>query len=203
MGTPRRWIGLGAVLGLVVGCAGRAAEEAVARAEQAVAAVREEGERVRPDALGPLEDDLAAARRAIVAKDYGTARTVAAAIPARAEEFGRSLAERRASLEGEWAILSGAMEANLDSLRTRLDRFAAGRSLPAGVTRAGLPAARAVLDSALAVWPGIKGEFDAGQLAVGMAKAMALRVRVSEAMTAVGLAADDRAWGNLQLRPAP
>ncbi len=197
-----RWIGFAAV-GIVAGCAGRAAEDAVARAEQAVATVREEGERVRPEALGPLEDDLAAARRAIAAKDYGTAKTLAALIPARAEEFGRSLAERRASLAGDWAILRGAMDANLDSVRIRLDRFAAGSPLPPGVARAGLPAARAVLDSALAVWPGIQAEFDAGHLAVAMAKAIALRVRVSEAMAAVGLAADDRAWGNLQLRPAP
>lgn len=196
-----RWISLAAV-GTLAGCAGRAAENAVDRAEQAVAAVRQEGERVRPDVLRALEDDLAAARRAINAEDYATAKTMAATIPERAAEFGRSLAEQRATLESDWAILRGAMDANLDSLRSRLDRFAAGTPLPAGVTRAGLPAARAVLDSALAVWAGIQGEFEAGQLAVAMAKAVALRVRVSEAMTAVGLAADDRAWGNLQIRPA-
>lgn len=198
-----RWIGLAAAVGILAGCAGRAAEDAVDRAEQAVATVRQEGERVGPEVLRSLEDDLAAARRAISAKDHATAKTMAAAISERAEEFGRSLAERRANLESDWAILRGAMNANLDSLRNRLDRFAAGTPLPAGVVRPGLPAARAVLDSALAVWPGIQSEFDAGQLAVAMAKAIALRVRVSEAMAAVGLAVDDRAWGNLQLRPAP
>lgn len=199
----RRWIAATVVTVLVAGCARQAAEQALANAEQAVAPLREQAAKVMPDGLAPLDEALAAGRRALEAKDYAAASAAVAEVPARAEQLGRELEERKSKLTSDWTVLQGAMAANLDSVRVRLERFGPGARLPAGVSRAALPRARAVLDSATQAWPGIEAEFAGGNLATAMARAMALRVAVSEAMTAVGLPADDRAWGNLQLRPAP
>jgi hypothetical protein len=198
-----RLAALALVATTLAGCARRAAELALANAERAVAEVAGDAANVMPGAAAPLEEALAAGRHALERGDYAAAAAALQDLPSRADALSRQVAERREQLTADWTTLSAAMAANLDSVDARLARFGAGGPLPAGVDRRGLPAARAVRDSAARAWPAVRAEFEGGNLAGAMGQAMALRARVSEAMLAVGLAADDRAWGNLQLRPAP
>jgi hypothetical protein len=94
------------------------------------------------------------------------------------------------------------MVTNVVSVRARRARFARARSRPGGVTVAGRERAGVIHAAGAVTWPESVAEYDAGRLAAAMDRAMNLRVKVSGAMEAVGLVADDRAWGNLQLRAA-
>jgi hypothetical protein len=193
-----------ATLLLVAGCGGAesAARSALDTAEQALAEAAPAAEPVVPELVANARAAVAAGREMLEQGDVESAlesaqvaSSAAAALPVRASEARTRLAD-------EWDRMRPAMEANLDSVRIRLDRFGRARSLPVGVTPAGLESARETHAAAVVTWPDIVAEYDAGRLATAMDRAMNLRVKVSGAMEAVGLVADDRAWGNLQLRPA-
>jgi hypothetical protein len=189
---------------LVAGCGGAesAARSALETAERALAEAAPAAEPVVPELVAGARAAIAASHEKLeeghaqsALKSAQVASSAAAALPARA-------AAARTRLTDEWNRLRPAMVANLDSVRARLDRFGRARSLPAGVTAAGLERAREIRAAAAVTWPDIVAEYDAGRLAAAMDRAMNLRVKVSGAMEAVGPVADDRAWGNLQPRAA-
>ncbi len=72
---------------------------------------------------------------------------------------------------------------------------------PRSLSRERLAELRSVYDSAMTEWPAIAQEFQGGAGASAMGKAFGLKARVSEAMVALGLSADDKAWGNLITQP--
>ena len=204
MGWNRTWTTAVGTLLLLAGCGGAesAARSALDAAEQSLAAAAPAAEPVVPELVANARSAIAAGHEMLEQGDAESAlesakaaASVAAALPARA-------AEARAQLEDEWGRMRPAMVANLDSVRARLDRFRRAGSLPVGVTPEGLERARETHAAAAVTWPDVVAEYDAGRLATAMDRAMNLRVKVSEAMEAVGLVADDRAWGNLQLRAA-
>jgi hypothetical protein len=53
----------------------------------------------------------------------------------------------------------------------------------------------------MAEWPSVTEAWTAGNLAGAMKQAAAMKAKVSEAMLAVGLAADEKAWGNQMSAP--
>lgn len=189
----------GAFLG---GCnsARRDAEAEIHAADSAVSAVDQMAAKVAPERTGELSTSLTAARTAFETGDYPAAAQGAREVQARAQALADSVPARRAALTADLQLLSEAMPRNLDSVRLRIDRAARGQR-PRGLTREGLDSVRAIHDSARQAWPGIQAMIDSGDLAAAFAQAIQLRNRVSAAMVALGLAADQRAWGNLQLAP--
>lgn len=184
------------------GCnsARRDAEAEIHAADSAVAAVDQMAAKVAPERTGELSTSLTAARTAFENGDYTAAAQGAREVQARAQALADSVPARRAALTADLQLLSEAMPRNLDSVRLRIDRAARGQR-PRGLTRAGLDSVRQIHDSARQAWPGIQAMIDSGDLAAAFAQAIQLRNRVSGAMVALGLAADERAWGNLQLAP--
>lgn len=198
-----RWaaaLGLAVLMGACGGAAGTA-RAALDAAERSLGEVAPAAEPVVPEFVKEARHAIASAREMLEQGDADGALRRANSATAKVAELPQQAEEARTRLTDEWSRMQPAMVANLDSVGARVDRFSRGR-LPAGVTREGVEAARETVNAAKVTWPEIEAEQKAGNLAAAMDRAMALRVKVSEAMTALGMAADDRAWGNLQLRPA-
>lgn len=187
-----------AFLSLVLaGCGGakRAAETAVASADSAVGAISAEAAQVGPELLQPLTVALNDAKASLAGRDYEQALAQATDIPVRAAEVSTRLEQARKDLAADFATLSEAMPRNIEAIRQKLARP------PRSLSRERLTELKATADSAGAEWAAIAQEFQSGAMASAMGKAFGLKARVSEAMVALGLSADDKAWGNLITQP--
>lgn len=177
------------------GGAKKAAEQAIAAADSAVSAVAPEAQAVAPELLQPLTTAVNEAKDALAAKDYEKAAGLSTDIPARAAEVSVKVEQAKKDLAADFATLSGTMPTNLVAVKAKLDRP------PRSLSRERLSELRATIDSAVVAWPAIIGEYQSGAIASAMSKAFALKARVSEVMVALGMAADEKAWGNLVSQP--
>lgn len=192
---------LSATVLLLAACGGvrSNAEKALAAAESAVAAIEPSAARVLPEDFSDLDATLAMAREAMGRGEYQQVVDGLAGLPERAAEVGVEATAEAARLAEEWTTLAAAMPRNLEAVNARLTRG----PLPRGLSGARLQAVRQSYDAAMSEWPAIVASWDSGDLAAAMRQGNALKARVSEAMLAVGLAADERAWGNQMSAPTP
>lgn len=203
MHSMRSWIGLLAAVGIATGCnsARRSAEAALAAADSAVAAVTPEASKVMPEQLGPLAARMATARSAYDAGDYEGALAGARDAQAMALRVQDSIPARVAVLRQDLDTLAVYMPKNLDAIKQRIDQADRSGRPPRGVSAEQYAEIKEIHASVSREWPAVDSTMRAGDVGAAFAQAIQLRNRVSEALLALGLAADDRAWGNLQVRP--
>lgn len=190
---------------VLAGCGGGegAAEAALAAADAAIGSVQSEAAMVAPDRLAELTNAAAAAGELIAAGSFAEATTAAGAIPAQVEQLQADLPALREELTQAWETLGIAMLRNLGDVQAKLEEYS-GQRLPAGATPEQMEAARATFAAAPEAWTAAESAWKAGDLAGAMNQGLALRARVSEAMTTVGLVSDETAWGNARpVRPTP
>jgi hypothetical protein len=186
------------VIALVLsGCGGakRAAEQAVASADSAVAAVSGEAQRVAPELLQPLVAAVTDAKASIGAGEYEAATAAVSDIPTRVAEVSKTVEQLKTDFAADFATLSEAMPRNLEAIKQKLARP------PRSLSRDRLADLQKTYDEGMAEWPVIAQEFQGGEMASAMGKAFGLKAKVSEAMVALGLSADEKAWGNLITQP--
>jgi hypothetical protein len=203
MRAMRSWIGLVAAVGISAGCnnARRSAEAALASADSAVAAVTPEASTVVPEQLGPLTARMATARSAFDERDYEGALAGARDVQAMAQRIQDSIPVRLATLRRDLDTLAVYMPKNLEAIKQRIDQADRSGRPPRGVSAEKYAEVKEIYAAATREWPAVDSTMRAGDIGAAFAKAIQLRNRVSEALLALGLAADDRAWGNLQVRP--
>lgn len=179
------------------GCGGakHGAEQAIAAADSAVATISAEAQKVQPELLQPLTAALSDARAALSNGQYDSATAKARAIPAQVAEVSARLEQAKKDLNADFATLSEAMPRNLELIRVHL------LAPPRKMSRDSVVALKKTVDEAKAEWPAITQEFQGGAMASAMSKAFALKTRVSEVMTALGLTIDPKTWGNLITQP--
>lgn len=203
MCSMRSWIGLMAAVGISAGCnnARRSAEAALAASDSAVAAVTPEASKVMPEQLGPLTGRVSTARSAFEAGDYEGALAGARDAQAMAQRIQDSIPARLASLRQDLDTLAVYMPKNLAAIKQRIDQADRSGRPPRGVSAEKFAEVKEIYESASREWPSVDSTAQGGDVGAAFAKAIQLRNRVSEALLALGLASDDRAWGNLQTRP--
>ena len=192
--SPRAFI---LVLLALAGCGGakKAAERAIASADSAVGAISTRASQVGPELLQPLTTAVNDAKASLASKDYEKAAAQVTDVPARAAELGPKLDQLAKDLAADFATLNEAMPRNLEAVKAKLAKP------PRSLSRERLTELKGTYDSAMVAWPAIAQEFESGAMASAMGKAFALKTRVSEAMVALGLSADGKAWGNLITQP--
>jgi len=178
------------------------AEKSISMAEAAVASVAPAAEKILPDDLAALTGAIATAKDAFAKGEYQPVIDGLKDVPAQATALGEKVASETTRLTDEWNNLSVAMPRNLEAVKAELDKLGKMRRLPQGIDAAKLESAKGAYDAAMAEWPSITEAWTAGNLATAMNQATALKGKVSEAMMAVGLAADEKAWGNQMSAPA-
>ena len=189
---------------LLAGCSGAKgkADAAIAAADQAIAGLGPDAAKVLPFEVQQLTAAVTAARDTLAKGDPVAALAAVADIPTRATELGSRVAAKHDQLKAELDTLGYAMTKNLAGIQAKVDEFAKTKRLPKGLDAAGLAMVKETLASATQEWDQIKSEIQSGELASAFGKGTALRLKVSEALMAVGLVADDPAWHNLTLPPS-
>lgn len=174
------------------------AEQAISMADAAMAAVAPAAEKVLPDDLAALTGAIASAKDAFARGEYQPVIDGLKDVPAQATALGDKVKEETARLTEEWNTLTVAMPRNLDAVKAELAKPAKMRRLSAEKAAT----AKSGYEEAMAQWPAVTEAWTAGNLAGAMSQANALKAKVTEAMLAVGLAADEKAWGNQMSAPA-
>ena len=189
-------------LALVGACAGgrSRAQAAIAAAEEALAPIAPEARRVVPDQLKPLTDALAVAKDKMGRREYDSAMALVQGIPAQTDSLAQIIVREKAAITEEMNMLNVAMPRNLAAVKTRLDRISP-RRLPRGMSRETFDTVQTTYREGVEEWPRIMTAYTAGNLHDAVSRATALKLRVSRAMEAVGLAADARAWSNTAQPP--
>jgi len=206
MSNTRPMIRLAAVaLAVATGCAGPSAkaDAAITSASEAIAALGADAEKVLPYEVQQLKSAVAAARDTLAKGGYAAAEALVAEVPVRAQELAGKVAAKRVQLTAELDTLGFALKKNLVAIQTRLDEFARTRRLPRGVTQARVDSVKQVLATAPAEWSAIESQIQAGELDAAYGKGTVLRLKVSQALEAVGLVSGEAEWHNLTMPPKP
>ena len=206
MSTARPMFRLTAVaLALTAACSGAKgkAEAAITAADQAIDAIAADAGKVLPYEVEQLKSSVAVARDSLATKGYAAAAALAAEIPAKAQEVAAKVPAKRAQLTAELDTLGFALKKNLAAIQTKLDQFAKTRRLPTGVTQAKVDTVKQTVASAPQEWAAIESQVQAGELDAAYGKGTVLRLKVSQALEAVGLVSGEAEWHNLTMPPKP
>lgn len=183
---------------LVAACGGgrSKAQTAIAAAEEALAPIAPEARRVVPEQLKVLTDAVAVAKDAMTRKQYDSAYARVHWVPTQTDSLAQAIVKEKAAITEEMNMLNVAMPRNLGLVKTRIDDLSRRRRLPRTISPETFDTVKTTYGEGVEEWPRIMTAYTAGELHDAISRATALKLRVSRAMEAVGLAADARAWTN-------
>ena len=177
------------------------AEEALAGAEQKVTAASAEARQVLPAEVERLERKLTEARDSLTAGSYDAVVAASVAVSADIDSLTARVPAKRVQLAAELDTLRFAVQQNLAAIQKKLTEFDRTRRLPRDLDAAKLAEVKATVAQGPQDWEQVEAEIKSGNLAGAFGRATELRVKISNALTAVGLSAGETAWHNLTLPP--
>ena len=181
---------------LVVGCANQKApaEQAVAGAETALAAVRDDAQKYVPDQLQAVDAQLAALKDSLTKGDYKSvltgAPTLNSAISSLKDAAEAKKADAEAALakaKDAWGPLSAEVPKMVDAIQSRVTALSKSHHLPKGVTRDGLASAKSGVDSLKSMWSDASNASASGDFATAVTKAQAVKDKAAEIMRSLGM----------------
>ncbi|TLZ11847.1 MAG: hypothetical protein E6K39_00135 [Gammaproteobacteria bacterium] len=190
------WLLAALAAALVMSCANQKApaEQAVAVAEAALAAVRDSAQKYAPDQLQAVEDQLKGLKDSLAKGDYKAvltgAPTVNSAInslkdAAEAKKADADAAAARA--KDAWGPVSADVPMMIEAIAKRVDSLSKSHRLPKGVTKEGLAAAKSGLDSLKSQWTEATSAATSGDYTTAMAKAEGVKTKAAEMMRSLGM----------------
>ncbi len=181
---------------LVVGCANQKApaEQAVAGAETALAAVRDDAQKYVPDQLQAVDAQLAALKDSLTKGDYKSvltgAPTLNSAISSLKDAAEAKKADAEAALakaKDAWGPLSAEVPKMVDAIQSRVTALSKSHHLPKGVTRDGLASAKSGVDSLKSMWSDASNASASGDFTTAVGKAQAVKDKAAEIMKSLGM----------------
>ena len=181
---------------LVVGCASQKApaEQAVAGAETALAAARDDAQKYVPDQLQAVDAQLAALKDSLTKGDYKSvltgAPTLNSAISSLKDAAEAKKADTEAALakaKDAWGPLSAEVPKMVDAIQSRVTALSKSHHLPKGVTRDGLASAKSGVDSLKSMWSDASNASASGDFTTAVGKAQAVKDKAAEIMKSLGM----------------
>jgi hypothetical protein len=165
------------------------ADAALKAAEVSVNAVKTDGARYAPDQTKALLAAFGAAQESFSKGDYKIALEQAQGIPAKSQEVVAATAAKKDELTRSWTALATSLPAMIEQIKAKVDSLAAMKKLPKDFDAAKLEAAKASLADINQSWSDAVDTFKAGKLGDAVAKSNAVKAKIADEMTALGLTA--------------
>jgi predicted small lipoprotein YifL len=190
------WLLAAAMMLALAGCASQKgpAQQAIASAETALAAVRDQAQKYVPDQLQAVESQLQSAKDAFAKGDYKAVIATAPALTAAVSSLGEAAQAKAADAEAAlskakdaWGATSADVPKMLDAIQSRVDILAKSHHLPAHVTKDSLASAKSGLDSAKSLWSDASNAATSGDYTTAMSKAQAVKDKATEIMKSLGM----------------
>ncbi len=190
------WL-LAAMMALViVGCANQKgpAEQAIAGAETALAAVRDQAQKYVPDQLQAVDAQIASAKDAFAKGDYkgvlAAGPGIMTAISSLKDAASAKAADAEAALskaKDAWSSVSTDVPKMVDAIQSRVDILSKSHHLPPNVTKDSLAAAKSGLDSLKSMWSDASSAASSGDYTGAMAKAQSVKDKAADIMKSLGM----------------
>jgi len=191
-----RWTALLFASLLIVACGGQKepAERAVADADAAIAAVREDAARFVPDQLKELEDSLALLKDNLAKEKYPAVLTAARELNRTINTVNETVATEKAKaaavadqLTERWNSLSTELPEMVESVTARVASLAKSRKFPEGVDADSFDNIKAAADTMAQSWQQALGAFANNNMQEAVDMAQTAKDRGTEVMTALGM----------------
>ena len=191
-----RWTALLFASLLIVACGGQKepAERAVADADAAIAAVREDAARFVPDQLKELEDSLALLKDNLAKEKYPAVLTAARELNRTINTVNETVATEKVKaaavadqLTERWNSLSTELPEMVESVTARVASLAKSRKFPEGVDADSFDNIKAAADTMAQSWQQALGAFANNNMQEAVDMAQTAKDRGTEVMTALGM----------------
>jgi len=191
-----RWTALLFASLLIVACGGQKepAERAVADADAAIAAVREDAARFVPDQLKELEDSLALLKDNLAKEKYPAVLTAARELNRTINTVNETVATEKVKaaavadqLTERWNSLSTELPEMVESVTARVASLAKSRKFPEGVDAVLFDDIKAAADTMAQSWQQALGAFANNNMQEAVDMAQTAKDRGTEVMTALGM----------------
>jgi hypothetical protein len=195
-----RWTAVLIASFLLVACGGQKepAEKAVANAEAAIAAVREDAAKFVPDQLKEVEDILAQMKDNLAKQKYPAVLTAARELNRIIAGVNEAIAAEKASaaavaaqLTERWNSLSTEIPEMVETVTARVASLTKSRKFPEGVDAASFENIKATADVMAQSWQQALGAFANNNMQEAVDMAQAAKDRGTEVMTALGMSPSD------------
>jgi entry exclusion lipoprotein TrbK len=170
------------------------AEQAVASAQAALEAVRDDAQKYAPENLGGAEAKLADMKGSFAKGDYAgvlaAAPGVSSAIASLKDTAAAKKTEAEAALakaKDDWGPASAAVPKMVEDLAKRVETLSKAKKLPKGVTKEGVAAAKTGLDSLKSTWADATNASSSGDYTTAMAKAQTVKDKAAEMMKSLDM----------------
>lgn len=190
------WLLAAMMATLIVGCANQKgpAQQAIAGAETALAAVRDTAQKYVPDQLQAVEAQIAAAKDAFAKGDYKgvitSAPAITSAIASLKDAAEAKAADAEAALskaKDAWSSVSTDVPKMVAAIQSRVDMLSKSRHLPANVSKDSLAGAKSGLDSLKSMWSDATSAATSGDYTGAMSKAQAVKDKAADIMKSLGM----------------
>ncbi len=180
----------------MVACGGQKepAEKAVADAEAAIAAIRDDAARFVPDQLKEAEDILAKAKDNLAKQNYPAVLTAGRELNRTIASISTTVEEERAKatavaeqLTERWNSLSTELPEMVETVTARVTSLAKSKKFPEGVDQAGFDSIKAAADTMAQSWQLALGAFSNNNMQEAVDMAQTARDRGTEVMSALGM----------------
>ena len=178
---------------IVAACANQMepAQKAIAGIEAAVSAAGADAEKYIPDQVAAVKSGVQDLKAAFDNKDYKAVITGAPALLSQAKGLAAAAAAKKeevmTALNGQWTQFAADMPAAVGGIQARIEELSKAKALPEGMDKAALESATAGLAEAQTMWSEATASFSSGSLEDAIAKAGAVKTKVGELMTALGM----------------
>lgn len=178
---------------VIAGCANQKepATKALADAESALAAVREQAAEYAPDQLKGVESTLSGLKDSLGKGDFKAVLTaapkLATDVASLKDAAGTAMTAAMEKAKGEWTQLASDLPNMVGAIESRVDVLGKSRRLPAGMSQASLDAAKTGLAEMKSTWTEAGNAFTSGNVKDAVKMAQDLKAKGTEIMTALGM----------------
>jgi hypothetical protein len=197
MNTKNALFGMLAVTLLVMaGCANQKepATQAVAAAEAALAAVKDDATRFLPDDLQGVEASLTSLKNSLAKGDFKAVVSGAPAVMASLSSLKDAAGAKKAEFDTanaaamtEWTALSTDLPKMVGAIESRIGILAGAKRLPRNLSQESFDSAKAGLDVLKASWGEATAAATAGNAVDAVAKAKSVQSKGAEVLALLGM----------------
>ena len=170
------------------------AEQAVASAQAALDAVRDDAQKYAPEQLGGVEGKLSELKGSFQKGDYAgvlaAAPGMTAAITGLKDAAAAKKTEAEAALakaKDDWSTASTAVPKQLDDLGKRVETLSKSKKLPKGVTKDAVAKGKTAVDALKSTWGEASNAAASGDYTTAMAKASSVKDKAAEIGKSLGM----------------
>lgn len=170
------------------------AEQAVASAQAALAAVRDDAQKYAPEQLGGVEAKLSNMQGAFQQGNYAGVLAAAPAVTAAIAGMKDAIVAKKAEAEqalakakDDWGPASAAVPKMVDEIAKRVETLSKTKKLPKGVTKDSVAAAKTALDTMKSTWAEATNASSSGDYTTAMAKAGAVKDKAAAVMKSLDM----------------